>query len=40
MALHNERLSEDYPKTTIVKKTVEDHFAVANDQLGYSKNLG
>ena len=39
-ALHNERLEEDYPKTTIVKKTVEDHYAVANDMLGKSKNLG
>ena len=34
MALHNERLEEDYPKTVIVKKTVEDHKAVANDMLG------
>ena len=40
MALHNERLEEDFPKTIIVKKTVEDHKAVANDMLGKSKNLG
>lgn len=40
MALHNERLEEDFPKTVIVKKTVEDHKAVANDMLGTSKNLG
>jgi hypothetical protein len=40
MALHNERLEEDFPKTIIVKKTVEDHKAVANDMLGMSKNLG
>ena len=40
MALHNERLEEDYPKTIIVKKTVEDHYAVSNDMLGKSKNLG
>ena len=39
-ALHNERLEEDFPKTVIVKKTVEDHKAVANDMLGKSKNLG
>jgi len=40
MALHNERLEEDFPKTVIIKKTVEDHKAVANDMLGVSKNLG
>lgn len=39
-ALHNERHEEQYPKTVIVKKTVEDHFAVASDLLGKSKNLG
>ena len=38
--MHNERLEEDFPKTIIVKKTVEDHKAVANDMLGHSKNLG
>lgn len=39
-ALHNERLEEQYPKTTIVQKVVEDHKAVATDILGISKNLG
>lgn len=38
--MHNERLEEDFPKTVIIKKTVEDHKAVANDMLGVSKNLG
>ena len=39
-ALHQERLEEQYPKTTIVKKTVEDFRAVSADLLGQSKNLG
>lgn len=39
-ALHNERLEEAYPKTTIVQKVVEDHKAVSADQLGVTKNLG
>jgi len=39
-AIHHERPEEQFPKTVIVKKTVEDHNAVANDQLGVSKNLG
>ena len=34
LALHNERHEEQFPKTIIVKKTVEDHKAVANDLLG------
>ena len=40
MALHSERMEESFPKTVIVKKTVEDHKAVASDLLGVSKNLG
>jgi len=40
MALHSERLEEQFPKTVIVKKTVEDHKGVASDILGKSKNLG
>lgn len=39
-ALHNERVEEHFPKTTIVKKTIEDHKAVGGDLLGKSKNLG
>jgi hypothetical protein len=39
-ALHNERNNEMFPKTVIVKKTVEDQKAVASDILGVSKNLG
>jgi hypothetical protein len=40
MALTAERPDEMFPKTTIVKKTVEDHKAVSGDMLGASKNLG
>ena len=40
MALHSERYDNVYPKTTIIKKTVEDHIAVSADVLGISKNLG
>jgi len=40
LALHNERHEEQFPKTVIVQKTVEDHKAVASDILGGSKNLG
>ena len=29
MSLHSERYDGDFPKTVIVKKTVEDHKAVA-----------
>lgn len=39
-ALQQERPEEAYPKTTIVKKTVEDFRAVSTDLLGQSKNLG
>ena len=39
-ALHNERNHEAFPKTVIVKKTVEDQKAVSTDILGVSKNLG
>jgi len=39
-ALHNERNHEMFPKTVIVKKTVEDQKAVSTDILGVSKNLG
>jgi len=31
LAIHNERLEEQFPKTVIVKKTVEDHKAVSGD---------
>lgn len=40
MALQSERLAEQYPKTIITLKTVEDHKAVTSDLLGKSKNLG
>ena len=40
MALHSERYDNVFPKTTIIKKTVEDHIAVSADVLGISKNLG
>lgn len=40
LALTQERGEEQFPKTTIVKKTVEDHKAVTNDILGAAKNLG
>ena len=40
MALHNERNEEAFPKTNIVRKTVEDQKAVTLDQLGKPKNLG
>lgn len=39
-ALHNERNEEMFPKTVVVKKTVEDQKAVSSDILGVSKNLG
>lgn len=35
-----ERAEESYPKTVIVRKTVEDVKAVQNDMLGTVKNLG
>jgi hypothetical protein len=42
--VHSERAQGDgmsgFPKTVIVKKTVEDHNAVAQDMLGKPKNLG
>ena len=40
MSIHSERYDQGFPKTVIVKKTVEDHKAVAQDQLGAVKNLG
>lgn len=40
MSVHAERFESSFPKTVIVKKTVEDHKAVAQDQLGTVKNLG
>jgi len=40
LALKNERNEEQFPKTVVVQKTVEDFKAVASDQLGKSKNLG
>lgn len=30
-SIHHERIEENYPKTTIVRKEIEDHYAVAND---------
>jgi len=39
-SIHNERIDENFPKTVIVKKTVEDVRATITDQLGISKNLG
>jgi hypothetical protein len=40
MSIHNERFDQGFPKTVIVKKTVEDAKAVTQDQLGKPKNLG
>ena len=40
MSIHNERFDNGFPKTVIVKKTVEDVKAVTSDLLGQSKNLG
>lgn len=40
MSIHNERFDSSFPKTVIVKKTVEDVKAVTSDLLGQSKNLG
>lgn len=40
MSIHNERFDNAFPKTVIVKKTVEDVKAVTTDMLGTSKNLG
>jgi hypothetical protein len=40
MSIHNERFDNAFPKTVIVKKTVEDVKAVTSDMLGQSKNLG
>jgi hypothetical protein len=31
MALQMERNAEQFPQTVITKKTIEDHYAVAND---------
>ena len=39
-SLHPERKNGAFPKTVIVKKTVEDFKAVAHDILGKPKNLG
>ena len=39
-AMKYERLEESYPKTQIIKKTVEDFRQVNGDPLGKSKNLG
>jgi EF-hand domain-containing family member B len=39
-AVMPERESESFPKTVIVKKTVEDARAVQSDMLGTVKNLG
>ena len=38
--VHSERVDNGFPKTVIVKKTVEDFKAVTNDPLGKPKNLG
>ena len=40
MSIHAERFENSFPKTVIVKKTVEDVKAVTQDLLGVSKNLG
>ncbi len=40
MSVHAERFENSFPKTVIVKKTVEDVKAVTSDLLGQSKNLG
>jgi hypothetical protein len=40
MSIHNERFEQGFPKTVIVKKTVEDQKAVTQDLLGKTKNLG
>lgn len=40
MSIHNERFDQGFPKTVIVKKTVEDQKAVTQDQLGKTKNMG
>lgn len=40
LSLHPERVGGTFPKTVIVKKTVEDFKAVAQDILGQPKNLG
>ena len=39
-ALRPERYGEDFPKTVITKKTIEDFKGVSSDLLGQSKNLG
>lgn len=39
-AVHAERIEESFPKTVIVKKTVEDVKGVTTDMLGTVKNLG
>lgn len=39
-AIHSERVEESYPKTVVVKKSVEDVKAVQYDHLGHVKNMG
>jgi len=39
-AINTERVDSSFPKTVIVKKTVEDFKAVTSDPLGKPKNLG
>lgn len=39
-SVHHERAEGTFPKTVIVKKTVEDMKAVTQDLLGKPKNLG
>lgn len=39
-ALRPERYGEDFPKTVITKKTIEDYKGVSSDLLGQSRNLG
>ena len=39
-SLNPERINGSFPKTVIVKKTVEDFKSVAQDILGQPKNLG
>lgn len=40
LSIHHERVGDSFPKTVIVKKTIEDMHAVQQDQLGTSKNIG
>ena len=39
LALQADRMEEQFPKTIIMKKSVEDHKGATNDFLGKSKDL-